>query len=341
MASQLIRWGIVGTGRIAHDFVTALQVSKNGHAHSVASRSLTSAQTFATAHNIPNAFGSYEELIQSPEVDVMYIATPQHLHKDLCLQCIAANKNILCEKPMTLNLQEAKEVIDAAKKQGVFFMEGNWMLCMPLIRRIFELIDQNTIGEVTHIFTDFGWKNDFQANPSIGDPATGGGSLLALGVYTFGLPLAIYDQLPSKLKAVGSMSEGGVDLQTTTSMQFGPNQLATVSSSIISNLPGHAVICGTKGQIRIPFPFLCPTKLVVHHTGSSDNTVEECPMPKNSGTFNFINSSGLLYEAEEVHRCLRVGLKESPFVSHEFSLRCMEVQDQIRKEVGLKFPSEL
>eukprot|EP00743_Colponemidia_sp_Colp-15_P001663 GILK01001818.1.p1 GENE.GILK01001818.1~~GILK01001818.1.p1 ORF type:complete len:342 (+),score=47.26 GILK01001818.1:48-1073(+) len=338
---MVFRWALLGTGRICQDFASALSASENGVVYAVGSRDLQSAQSFIGKYGGSKAYGSYDEVISDPDVDIIYVGTPQHLHLELTLKALRSKKAVLCEKPLTLNLRDAEAAIACAKENQTFLMEAVWMNFWPLIRKTKELLQSGAIGRVKMVTSNYGWKNDFDSNSSIGEAAFGGGGLLAVGCYTLGIALHAVDaDVPVEVKATGELNDKGVDLQVAAQLKFGSDQFVSTECSLVANLPGDARIIGTNGSIHLHFPFLCPIKITLHVDGSEPLNFES-PAPSSEQTFNFIHSSGLLYEAEAVHDCLRQGLIECPEVSHSWTLRTIRIVDEIRRQVGVKFMGDV
>jgi dihydrodiol dehydrogenase / D-xylose 1-dehydrogenase (NADP) len=232
------RWGILGTGRIAQDFVTALhRTSTRGEVVAVASRHLESSKEFSQKYGIPKSYGSYEELLNDPEVDAIYIAALQHVHAELAVKALKKKKPVLCEKPLAINqctpfhhtppfpslflfcyisdsffffsTVEVDLVLRTAQEEKVFLMEAHWMSFFPLIKRTNTLISSGVLGEIKFARADFGWKNDFTQKSALTTPEFGGGSLSAVGCYVLALGFMAFQSLtPSKVSAQGEVHQG-------------------------------------------------------------------------------------------------------------------------------------
>jgi hypothetical protein len=176
----VIRWGILGTGQIARTVAQDFRLVPEAVLLAVGSRDQTRAQAFARHHGIAKAYGSYEDLLQDRDIDVVYIATPQMRHRDDALACIGSGKAVLCEKPFTLNAREARTVIQAARRRGVFCMEAMWMRFIPLIREVKTRIDQGAIGDITHLTAEFGNPKPYDPQHRHFNPHLGGGCLLCV-----------------------------------------------------------------------------------------------------------------------------------------------------------------
>src|SRR4029453_3136527 len=161
MATEPIRWGILATGGIASRFVEDLGLLPDAEVAAVGSRQVESAQVFAERYGIPRAYGPWAELAADPDVDVVYVATPHSAHHEASRVCLEAGKAVLCEKPLTLDVASARDMVDIARKRGVFLMEAMWMFANPTIRQIQTLVADGVIGELTHVAADFGVAGPF------------------------------------------------------------------------------------------------------------------------------------------------------------------------------------
>ncbi len=177
------RWGVIGAGRIADKFCTALNFVEGSELYAVASRDQQRAQHYANKFNATKWYDDYDELIKDDNIDIVYIATPNHLHHDLAMRAMQHNKAVLCEKPLSINYRHSKEMIEQAKKSNVFLMEGMWTSCMPFIEKIQQLIQQDLIGLPQFVQADFGFTAPVDFESRIFSKALGGGSLLDIGIY--------------------------------------------------------------------------------------------------------------------------------------------------------------
>jgi Predicted dehydrogenases and related proteins len=208
-----IRWGIIGTGRIAHTFAKALVNCENAIPFAAASRTRQKADAFAAEYQFRKAYGSYAELAQDPDVDVVYIATPMSSHYHDARLCLEHGKNVLCEKSVTLNCQQLEELLDLAKQNGLFFMEAMWMKCRPVYRKAMEWVREGRIGSIGCIKAGFCNLVPYNANDRLFRADCGGGALLDLGVY----PLTLVHDLMGKPKKIKSHAHirNGIALSNT------------------------------------------------------------------------------------------------------------------------------
>lgn len=328
------RWGIVGAGKISSDFVTAVQgLSTNEHQFvSVAARQLESAKAFADRFKIPASYGNYEDIAKDTNVEIAYIGTFAVNHYELAVMFLDHGKHVLCEKPMCMNAKQTKALVEVARSKGLFLMEGFWSRCYPLYERLRQEINSGNLGQVIQVNATFAIQISDVERVIRKD--TGGGAIMDIGLYTLQLTsLAFGHQRPLQIKAVGHVNEHGADVCETISLLYSNNGMASLNTSILQTLDNFAYVVGTKGVIKIESPFWCPTKMVL-----PNGELYEVPLPgMTKGPYNFGNSEGLQYEAQEVRRCLKAGLKESPLITLDESILLAEIRDEIRKQVGVTF----
>ena len=321
-----IRWGILGTGNIAQQFAKGLAELPDAQLVGVGSRSLETAQAFATDFGATRAHGSYDALAQDPEVEVVYIATPHTLHAENGLLCLGAGKAVLCEKPFALNAAQAQRVIDTARANGLFLMEAMWTRFFPLFRTLRELVQEGRIGEPRLLHADFGFASPVTQS-RLFDPKLGGGALLDVGVYPVSLASYLLGT-PTEVSSYAHLGTTGVDEQNALVLNHQSGALALLSSTIRAATPQEAVLMGTEGNIRICTPWWQPEKLVL--TRSDDEETFSSPLPHN----------GYAYEAAEVMRCLREGRLESPVMPLDETLSIMQTLDTCRAQWGLTYPGD-
>ena len=324
--AEPVRWGILGTGNIAQQFARGLAGLPDAQLVGVGSRSLETAQTFATTFGAAHAHGSYEALVSDPDVEVVYIATPHTLHAENSLRCLETGKAVLCEKPFTLNAAQAQTVIDSARAKGLFLMEAMWTRFFPLFGTLRDFIREGRIGELKLLQADFGIVSPVMQN-RLFDPDLGGGALLDVGVYPVSLASYLLGT-PTAVSSRAHLGNTGVDEQNAVVLEHQDGALAVLSSAIRAETPQEAFITGTEGNIRVCAPWWQPTELVL--TTQKGEERFESPLPHN----------GYAYEAAEVMRCLREGVLESPLMPLDETLNIMQTLDTCRAQWGLRYPGE-
>ncbi|XP_074603266.1 trans-1,2-dihydrobenzene-1,2-diol dehydrogenase-like [Brevipalpus obovatus] len=326
------KWGILSAGKISHDFTVCLRsLGKKDHeVVAVAARSLEDAKNFANKHGITNAYGTYQELAQDPNVQVVYVGTLASHHLTVGKLLLENGKHVLMEKPFTLSAKGAEELINLARAKKLFLMEAIWSRFNPVFKFVMEQIAAGTIGDVYHVNAEFGL--DLMEVERLVKKSHGGGVMLDLGVYTLNAISMVYNnQEPLEIKAAGHVSTEGVDEAVTVALKYPNGRVAVCSSHMRAELPNECTISGTKGIIRINKPFWCPTSVVVN------GETREFPLPPIVDTCNFTNSNFLCHEAEHVRECLNQGLTESPILPLKDTLLLRRTTDHVFRQLGVFF----
>lgn len=315
-----IRWGVLATGGIAHRFATDLRQLPDAEVVAVGSRTIAAAENFATAHGISRAHGSWQELADDAEVDIIYIATPHSHHHAAGLICLRAGKPLLVEKPITLDLAQAQDLVTLARDRNLFLMEAMWTRTLPAILKLKELI--GAIGTVTAIHASFGLGLDFEPEHRLRNPQLGGGALLDLGVYPVHFAQMLLG-IPRQVRAWAHLHPEGTDARTGVVLGFGNGEIATLYCGVGGQV-GTATIVGSGGRIEFPDGFYNASGFVLYRNGSDPEVVECEP-------------AGLHFQAAEAGRCLRAGLTESPLIPQDCTLAVMRTLDAIRAQIGVVY----
>ncbi|MFH9857930.1 Gfo/Idh/MocA family protein [Streptomyces sp. NPDC017202] len=331
MTTDTVRWGILATGGIAAAFTADLIDLPDAEVAAVASRTEDSARAFAERFGIPRAYGDWETLAKDADIDVVYVATPHSAHRAAAGLCLEAGRNVLCEKPFTLNLREAAELVELARDHGRFLMEAMWMYCNPMVRRLKALVDDGAIGEVRTVQADFGLEGPFPPSHRLRDPAQGGGALLDLGVYPVSFAHLLLGE-PTGVSARAVLSAEGVDLQTAAALSWDSGALAALHCSLDGGTGTTASVTGSRGRIDIPAGFFHPDRFVLHRTGRDPEEFTADPADGPRATMQ--------HEAREVMRALRAGETESPLVPLDGTLAVMRTLDAVRERIGVRYPGE-
>lgn len=323
-----IRWAILGTGVIAHEFARGLADAHDVSLVAVGSRNSETAEAFADEFDIPRRYASYEALAADPNIDVVYVSTPHTFHKDNCILLLKHGKAVLCEKPLTINAEQAQTVIDIAREQDVFLMEAMWTRCIPAIVKMRELITEGAIGEVRMVQADFGFRAPMNSESRLFNKVLGGGALLDVGIYVLSITSMILGSKPQEVVSVAQIGETGVDEQSAILLKYPGGELAVLSCAIRTRTMVEASFIGTEGSIRLHSPFFKSPGFTLTNSGHED--VFELPLRGN----------GYNYEAEEVGRCLRAGETESGAMPLDESLAIMHLMDRIRSQWSFIYPME-
>ena len=322
------RWGILGTGSIARQFVRGLNSVPEAEVLAVGSRSEASAAKFADKWNIPRRHASYRALASDPDVDVVYIATPHPFHAENATLCLEAGKAVLCEKPFCVNAAEAERVIGLAREKGLFLMEGMWTRFFPLMEEVRRLVSEGSLGEVRMLNVDFGFRADPDPASRLFAPGLGGGALLDVGVYCVSFASMVLGR-PSGSVGISHLGETGVDEQASVVLEHEGGRLANLSIGIRTTTPQEATIMGAEAYVRIHAPWWRPESMTISRSGTEDEQIE-AP----------ISGNGFGYEAAEVMRCLEAGKTESEIMPLDETVSVMGTLDSIRAAWGLRYPGE-
>ena len=326
--SKIIKWGILGCGKIANKFAEGLEVLPDAILEAVASRTEGKVENFGEIFGVKNTYNDYEELVNNLAVDVIYIATTHNFHYKNALLCLNHGKPVLCEKPITLNAKQAEELINTARNNNIFLMEAMWTRFIPCIVKLNEFLDEGLLGEIQHVTANFGIKKELDPNVRSFNPDLGGGALLDLGIYPISFARMIYKQPPSKIKSSAYIGKTNVDEKSCYLFEYENGQTAMLSSSHRLIMPHDAFIFGTKGYLEIP-DFYHPTKMILKLEGKPNKTIR---IP--------FKSTGYNYEAMEVMQCLNTGKLESKIMPLDETLEIMKTMDMLRSQWHLKYPGE-
>ncbi|MEM8728689.1 MAG: Gfo/Idh/MocA family oxidoreductase [Pseudomonadota bacterium] len=261
------RWGILGTGTIAGAMAEALADVPGAARSGVGSRSMETARAFADRWGFERAYPSYAALLADDEIDIVYIATPNALHKDNIRDALAAGKHVLCEKPMTLSPDDSARCFDAATDAGLVLMEALWTAFFPAMRKAVELVQQDAIGPVQCLFADFVAYRDPAAHPNLFDPARGGGARNDLGIY----PVAAARMLAGPVVSAQTemvMGDTGVDEMAAMCLRHDSGALSLITFGFRVEMPVALRVVGTRGAIEIPETFYHPQQVVLTRDGA-------------------------------------------------------------------------
>ncbi|MDO5351095.1 MAG: Gfo/Idh/MocA family oxidoreductase [Lachnospiraceae bacterium] len=326
-----MKWGILATGTIANKFaktIAALPQEEETLA-AVGSRRLDTAQTFARTYHIPKAYGSYEDLCADPEVEAIYISTPNNLHYEHAKMCLNAGKHVLCEKPFTTNADDAQALYALAQEKGLFIMEAFWIRFLPVLKKMRQLIQSGEIGAVKHIRCDFGFLSSGARKDRKFNSSLGGGALLDIGIYNLGFVHMITGCPPTHFTSNVSINEYGTDDFSTITLEYPGGITAAVTTSIGMLMPREAVVFGTKGSIYLPDYQQAQTMTVRPYDGNS----YEIAIP--------FEINGFEYQVREASRCVAANMTTSDILKPEDSLAVLQLMDDIRESWGMKFTFEM
>ena len=324
--SEGLRWGIIGCGKIARTFARDLTSLTTHRIAAVGSRELEKAERFAEEFgSVP--YGSYEELVDA-DIDAVYVATPHQLHASNSILALNAGKPVLCEKPFAVNAQQAQEMIDAAKKNQKLLMEAMWSRYLPHYQLIRKKISAGELGDLLIINADHGQPLPAEKYYRLHAPELAGGALLDLGIYPLSLAFMLLGK-PDQIKAVGTKTESGVDATTSAVLHFPSGAQALINTTLTTKTPCTATIIGTKGRIEIDGDFYTPTSM---RWIDLEGTVTEFPRD--------YQGHGIREQALYFESALKNGKLESEYLPLSESLAIMSAMDEMRRQIGLRYPCE-
>ncbi|MEL5991946.1 Gfo/Idh/MocA family protein [Microbacterium phosphatis] len=323
-----LRWGILATGGIAHSFARDLRTAGLDLV-AVGSRSQASATAFAAEFDIPRAHGSYEELVADPDVDIIYVSTPHPMHAENARLALEAGKHALVEKSFTVNRAEAESLRDLAAAKGLLVMEAMWTRYLPHMIRIHEIIDAGTLGEVRALFADHTQKITDDPSHRLNALPLGGGALLDLGIYPVSFAWDILGE-PTTVHAAARLGDTGADTEVATLMVHGSGALSTTVSSARGSGPNSAHIVGTAARIDIDRVWYSPTSFTVT---APDGTVLERYETD-------IEGRGMQFQALAAERFVAEGELRGRELPIDESVAIMGTLDEIRRQIGVVYPTE-
>ena len=326
--NKIFNWGIIGPGRIAHKFAEGLNVINDGNLFAIASNNKDRADHFAKKHNVNEVYYSYKELVNDPNVDAIYIATPHRFHFEQTKLALEAGKPVLCEKPFTVNANEAEILIDIAKANNIFLMEGLWTRFLPSYKKAKSWIDGGLIGDIKLLQSTFGFSFPFEPEDRKFNHNLAGGALLDLGVYNISVSQWVTGENPKSFSAFGTIGKTNVDEMVAVTLEYDCGIVSQLNCNLLTTNNNEFIIYGTKGHIKIHRMFWSSTKVSL--VTEEREVIESCPFRAN----------GFEYQTEEVMRCINEGKLESPTMALQDTLTNMKLMDSIRKEIGLKYNFE-
>lgn len=355
------RWGIFGTGFAARKFVLGLRAAKNAMVTAVASRTLENAQSFATHFRIDTATNDFQHVAERDDVDAIYIASPPSEHCNHALISLSAGKSTLVEKPFTMNANEAREIVNAAKVNGVFCMEAMWTRFLPSIGWVKKIIDDGSIGEVRMMSGNFAIADAIRSENNLFNPSLGGGALLHRGVYPLSLAIHLLG-IPDQLSAEMIIGNTDIDEDIAVVLRYNTGMLATIYASTRTNVVNDCSILGTQARINFLPPIYRPFRATITPVNpriKSDNSYSRLSNLKESGLiqclyqrFSYLASpllnrkiktvtlpykgNGYHYQADAVCKAVLAGQLECSIMPLSESLLIMEMMDYIRAQSKMK-----
>ncbi len=322
-------WGILATGKIAATFAKAINYADHAKLYAVASRTEDKAKAFAEKFGAEKYYGTYEQLAQDKNVDIVYIASPMAQHYENAKLCLLNGKNVLCEKTITLNLKQLEELIAIAKEKDVFFMEAMWMKFLPAFKKAKEWVQSGRIGEVKAVKAELSSMNKYDENDRLFINRLGGGSLLDLGVYPITFACEFFGYQPKEIISDALIGRTGVDFDASIVLRY-DNGYADLGVGFDMENNNPAFILGSEGRIRFHEWFFCTGRVTLYDIDG--NVLEEFNNPHPCNGYEF--------EVSHVMDCLDKGLKQSDINPLSHTTATQKIMDKCRADWGLVFEGE-
>lgn len=322
-----IKWGILGAGRIAEKFVADFVAVNNGKVVAVGSRAIERSKAFASKFGIERAYGSYHDLINDGSVDIIYIATPHNFHFEQTKLCLENGKHVLCEKPATVNAYQFKELMVLAKQKKLFYMEAMWTPFLPAIQKARQWVDEGKIGELQFIQANFGFTSSADKKERLFNPELAGGSLLDIGIYPLSLTEMFSKSEILKMQCIATIGNTGVDETLAIQLDYKNGIKAQLVSTFRTNMQNDVIVYGSKGIVKIPLFWMAKEVMLKSEVGDEHYIDESKTM-------------GYNYEVEAVNQDLINYKTQNEIMPHSRTLKMMELMDEIRKDIELKYPFE-
>lgn len=324
----MIKWGILGAGWIADKMASDFRRVKGAKIVAVAARDLSRAEAFAQRFGIEKAYGSYEQLASDADIDIVYIATTHNFHLEHAMLCLKHGKNVLCEKPITVNVNEFNVMKAEAKRRNLFLMEAFWTNFLPPVIKAKEWVDSGVLGKIEVIQSGLGFVQNGKLEGRFLNPDLAAGSLLDLAVYNLNFGRLMAQSSVADYSIMVQKTPQGIDMVDSLQVQYQNGVLGLYTASSDALFVNDAYIIGTKGKVIVK-DFHMTRKAILM---IGDKVVE-----------TFVDrrtTSGYDYEAQSVTDCLRKGLKENPQRTLSDTDESMKLMDQMRQRIGLKYPFE-
>lgn len=320
--------GILGTGRIVQKITLTLAQLENAERYAIASRTLERAQQASAEYGFIKAYGSYEELVADPEIELVYIATPHSRHYEDMKLCILHGKPVLCEKAFTMNSQQAKEIKALAKQEGVFAAEAIWTRYMPSRHLIQQVLDSGVIGKISTMTANLSYM--ISQKPRIIAPELAGGALLDVGVYGLNFAFMHFGTEIERIESSVQFTESGVDGMESITIFYKDGRMAVLTHGIYARSDRKGIFYGDKGYIVVE-NINNPQSISVFDI--EDQLIQRIDVPE--------QISGYEYEFEECMERIQKKETESCSMPLDDSIFVMEVADALRRQWGLVYPQEM
>ena len=326
--SKIYNWGYIGLGWIAEHTISAFSHAENARVYAAASKTPGNAKDFAKRHGIPKAYTSYEDIVNDPDVDIIYICTPVCSHREAAELCMSHGKHVICEKPLAMTEADARAILAAQEKYGVFCMEAMWTRFIPAIRKLEDMLKAEVLGEIRLVQADYAIYWPYDPDYHLYRLDMGGSTMLDQGIYPLTFACLAYQGYPTRSTGLANL-RGGVDMRSGSILGFENGGIAAITTGADIQSGWDAVIYGEKGSIRVP-EFYHPQVLEIKYHNAEETEKIEIPY----------EDSGYQFEMMEVMQCIEQGRMQSNIMPLETSIRLTQVMDGLRRQWGVIYPSE-
>lgn len=322
-----MKFSILGPGGIANALAEAVTKLEGIEPYAVGSRKLERAQEFAKKWGFKKAYGSYEEMLMDPEVELVYVATPHSHHYQYAKMCLEHGKHVLVEKSFTVNAAQAEELIKLSEEKGLLLADATWTRYMPSRKMIDDVVESGVIGKVTFLTANVGYP--LLEVERLWNPELAGGALLDMGVYPINFALMAFHGEVTQIQSSVVMSPEGVDWMNTITLIFEDGKMANLYSNMLSLTDRKGIISGDKGYMEVQNISNCEEIRVYN---MDKEIIAKYNVPE--------QINGYEYEVLACAKAIAAGKTECEEMPHEETLRVMRIMDKIRNDWGMKLPCE-
>ena len=319
-----INWAILGPGAIAKDFAKAI-AEVNGSIYAVGARNIEKAEKFSSNYNVEKIYGNYDEMLKDEKIDVVYISTPHSNHYEYIMESLRNNKNVLCEKAITVNSNQLNEIVSLAKEKNLIVAEAMTIYHMPLYKRLRKLVDDGKLGKIKMIQVNFGSLKEYDVTNRFFSPDLAGGALLDIGTYALSFTRYFLSSQPDEILTTVKKFETGVDEQSGIILKNPDDEMAVISLTMRAKQPKRGIVCGELGYITVE-NFPRGDKATITYPDGSVEVIEEGD-----------TSSALIYEVQDMNNCI---MKRNDNYTLGLSIDVMNIMDEVRKQWNLKYSFE-
>ncbi len=322
-----MKLGILGAGNIARKMAATVNEMEHVEAHAVASRDLQKAREFAQKWNVRKAYGSYEEMLSDPEIDLVYVCTPHSLHFEHMMMSLDKGKHVLCEKSFTMNAEQARKVLAYGREKKLLVAEAIWTRYLPMRLVLDQILERRVIGEPHALTANLCYP--VKGVKRLTDPALAGGALLDVGVYPINFAMMVFGNNIESIESSCIKTDSGVDESNSITLTFKGDKMAVLHSSMVSTSDRRGAIFGTRGFIEF---------LNINNCEGINVYDKEYNLVETYKPFKFI--TGFEHQVEACRKAIEEGALECKQMPHSEIIKVMEVMDTLRSQWGIRFPGE-